>query len=59
MSFFEIILISLFGWFFLLGVPIIIALLILRKLRCREIKRQAKFEIEVEKEKERIMKQEK
>ncbi|HIT37595.1 MAG TPA: hypothetical protein IAB59_03845 [Candidatus Onthousia faecipullorum] len=54
----EILFASLFGWFLMLGVPLILALIIIRFLRKRDIKRQARFEIEVEKEKERILNEE-
>lgn len=51
----EILFASLFGWFLMLGLPLIIALIIIKHLRKRDIKRQARFEIEVEKEKERLL----
>ncbi len=51
----EIIFASLFGWFLMLGVPFIIALFIIRFLRRRDVKRQARFELEVEKEKARLL----
>ena len=54
----EILFSSLFGWFLMLGVPFILALIIIRFLRRRDIKRQARFEIEVEKEKERLLNEE-
>ena len=54
----EILFTSLFGWFLMLGLPLILALIIIRFLRKRDIKRQARFEIEVEKEKERLLNEE-
>lgn len=54
----EFFLTALFGWFLMLGVPLILALIIIRFLRRRDIKRQARFEIEVENEKERILNEE-
>lgn len=51
----EILFISLFGWFLMLGLPLILALIIIKFLRKRDIKRQARFELEVEKEKERLL----
>lgn len=51
----EIIFVSLFGWFLMLGLPLILALIIIKFLRKRDVKRQARFEIEVEKEKERLL----
>ena len=54
----EFFLTALFGWFLMLGVPLILALIIIKFLRRRDIKRQARFEIEVEKEKERILNEE-
>ena len=51
----EILFTSLFGWFLMLGLPLILALIIIKFLRKRDIKRQARFEIEVEKEKERLL----
>lgn len=51
----EILFTSLFGWFLMLGVPFLLALIIIKHLRKRDIKRQARFEIEVEKEKERLL----
>ena len=54
----EILFISLFGWFLMLGLPLILALIIISFLRKRDIKRQARFEIEVEKEKERLLNEE-
>ena len=47
----DVLIASLFGWFLMLGLPIILALIIIKFLRKRDIKKQAKFEIEVEKEK--------
>ena len=44
----EILFTSLFGWFLMLGLPLILALIIISFLRKRDIKRQARFEIEVE-----------
>ena len=58
MSNYEFFLTALFGWFLMLGVPFILALIIIKFLRRRDIKRQARFEIEVEKEKERILNEE-
>ncbi len=54
----EILFTSLFGWFLMLGLPLILALIIISFLRKRDIKRQARFEIEVEKEKERLLNEE-
>ena len=54
----EILFTSLFGWFLMLGLPLILALIIIKFLRKRDIKRQARFEIEVEKEKERLLNEE-
>ena len=51
----EFLFTSLFGWFLMLGLPLILALIIIKFLRKRDIKRQARFEIEVEKEKERLL----
>ena len=51
----EILFTSLFGWFLMLGLPLILALIIIKFLRKRDIKRQARFELEVEKEKERLL----
>lgn len=51
----DVLIASLFGWFLMLGLPIILALIIIRFLRKRDINRQARFEIEVEKEKERLL----
>ena len=54
----EFLFTSLFGWFLMLGLPLILALIIIKFLRKRDIKRQARFEIEVEKEKERLLNEE-
>lgn len=54
----DVLIASLFGWFLMLGLPIILALIIIKFLRKRHIKKQAKFEIEVEKEKERLLNEE-
>ena len=54
----DVLFTSLFGWFLMLGLPLILALIIIKSLRKRDIKRQAKFEIEVEKEKERLLNEE-
>lgn len=54
----DVLIASLFGWFLMLGLPIILALIIIKFLRKRDIKKQAKFEIEVEKEKERLLNEE-
>ena len=54
----EFLFTSLFGWFLMLGLPLILALIIIKFLRKRDIKRQARFELEVEKEKERLLNEE-
>ncbi len=54
----EVLFTSLFGWFLMLGLPLILALIIIRFLRKRDIKRQARFELEVEKDKERLLNKE-
>ncbi len=54
----EFLFTSLFGWFLMLGLPLILALIIIKFLRKRDIKRQARFELEVGKEKERLLNEE-
>ena len=55
MSNYDFIVLSLFGCFLMFGVPFLIALFLINIIRKRDIKKQALFELEVEKEKQHLL----